>query len=115
MMDQLLFQQVGAKSLIKIDNDTGYVFRALDHWGYINKITLDCGRPGKPIGNAFIKTFDGRLRDACLDLRWFLSLDGAKIEIKARQIGLCKNLTLQIPVVHHICRSCFVRRVLARR
>jgi transposase InsO family protein len=35
-------------------------------------------RPGKPTDNAVIESFNGRLRDECLNQHWFLSLDEAK-------------------------------------
>lgn len=35
-------------------------------------------RPGKPVDNAFIESFNGRFRDECLDASWFYSLDEAK-------------------------------------
>jgi len=35
-------------------------------------------RPGKPVENAFIESFNGRLRDECLNTHGFLSLDHAK-------------------------------------
>ena len=35
-------------------------------------------RPGRPIENCFIESFNGRFRDECLDLHWFTSLHGAR-------------------------------------
>ena len=32
-------------------------------------------RPGKPTDNAFVESFNSRLRDECLNTHWFLSLD----------------------------------------
>ena len=46
--------------------------------GYENGVTLDFSRPGKPTDNAFIESFNGRLRDECLNAHWFLSLADAK-------------------------------------
>ncbi len=39
---------------------------------------LDFSRPGKPTDNAFIESFNGRLRDECLNANWFHSLDEAR-------------------------------------
>jgi len=36
-----------------------FIFRALDHWAYINRVTLDFSRPGKPTDNAFVESFNG--------------------------------------------------------
>lgn len=44
---------------------------------------LDFIRPGKPIENAYIESFNGRLRQECLNQSWFSSLEDAKIKIEA--------------------------------
>jgi len=38
--------------------------------------------PGKPIQNAFIESFNGKLRSECLNAHWFLSLDDARRKIE---------------------------------
>lgn len=50
---------------------------------YENGVTLDFSRPGKPTDNAFVESFNGRLRDECLNAHWFLSLADAKAKIEA--------------------------------
>jgi putative transposase len=35
-------------------------------------------RPGKPVDNAFIESFNGRLRDECLNTNWFYGLEHAR-------------------------------------
>jgi transposase InsO family protein len=52
--------------------------KALDRWAYENGVTLDSSRPGKPTDNAFVESFNGRLRDECLNAHWFLSLADAE-------------------------------------
>jgi len=52
-------------------------------WAHEGGIALDFIRPGKPVENAFIESFNGRLRDECLNTHWFLSLDHAKEDIEA--------------------------------
>jgi putative transposase len=46
-------------------------------------VMLDYIRPGEPVENAYIESFNGRLREECLDLHWFSSLEDAKIKIEA--------------------------------
>lgn len=48
-----------------------------------DKVQIDFSRPGKPTDNSFIETFNGSLRDECLNLHWFESLVEAKREIEA--------------------------------
>ena len=44
---------------------------------------LDFIRPGKPIENAFIESFNGRLRDECLNVHQFASIADAQTKIEA--------------------------------
>jgi hypothetical protein len=55
----------------------------LDLWAHSNGVKLDCSRPGKPTDNAVIESFNGRLRDECLNQHWFLSLDEARAVTEA--------------------------------
>ncbi len=45
-------------------------------------MTLDFSRPCKPTDNAFIESFNGHLRDECLNANWFLCLDEARCKIE---------------------------------
>ena len=60
-----------------------FVSRALDQWAYLHQVTLDFSRPEKPTDNASVESFNGRLRDECLNTNWFLSLDDARRKIEA--------------------------------
>lgn len=73
----------GAPQRIRVDNGPEFVSNALDRWAYENKVTLDFSRPGRPIDNAFVESFNGRLREECLNAHWFLSLDDARAKIEA--------------------------------
>jgi putative transposase len=46
-------------------------------------VQLDFIRPGKPVENGFIESFNGRLRDECLNVHQFASLDEAQAIIEA--------------------------------
>ena len=52
-------------------------------WAYLNAVELDFSRRGKPVDNAFIESFNGSLRDECLNVNWFLSLEDARDEIES--------------------------------
>jgi putative transposase len=66
-----------------IDDGPEFVSRALDQLAYLYQVTFDFSRPGKPTDNALVESFNGRLRDECLNTNWFLSLDDAKRKIEA--------------------------------
>jgi len=68
---------------ITVDHGTECQSRALEDWAYRRGVQLDFIRPGKPIENAFIEAFNGRLRDECLNVQQFASLADAKAQIEA--------------------------------
>ena len=75
--------QRGKPQTIRVDNGPEFISRSLDMWAYFNGVKLDFSRPGKPTDNAFIESFNGRLRDECLNQHWFLSLDEAQAVTEA--------------------------------
>ncbi|MYD93798.1 MAG: transposase family protein [Chloroflexi bacterium] len=60
-----------------------FVSEALDLWAWLNGVTLDFSRPGKPTDNAFIESFNGSFRAECLNASWFLSLADARAKCEA--------------------------------
>lgn len=85
----------GAPRAIRVDNGPEFISKVLDRWAYENEVKLDFSRPGKPTDNAFMESFNGRLRDECLNTHWFLSLDDAKSKIEAwrRDYNECRPHT----------------------
>jgi len=59
---------------ITVDNGSEFYSQEMDAWAYRNEISLDFIRPGKPVENAFIESFNGRLRDECLNTHVFFDL-----------------------------------------
>jgi putative transposase len=59
---------------IYCDNGPEFVSRALDKWAYEHGVELDFSRPGKPMDNAHIESFNGRFREECLNTNWFMSI-----------------------------------------
>ena len=68
---------------ITCDNGTEFTSRYFDAWAYFRKIGLDFIRPGKPVENAFIESFNGRFRDECLNQDWFTDLADAQAALAA--------------------------------
>lgn len=73
----------GLPRVITTDNGTEFTSRAVDEWAHRNNVKLDFIHPGKPIENGYIESFNGRLRQECLNQIWFSSLEDAKIKIEA--------------------------------
>jgi transposase InsO family protein len=44
-----------------------FISRVLDQWAYANGVQLVFSRPGKPTDNAYIESFNGRLRQEYLN------------------------------------------------
>ena len=63
---------------ITVDNGSEFCSRALESWAMANEVQLCFIRPGRPVENGFIESFNGRLRDECLNVEWFSSLDDAR-------------------------------------
>lgn len=77
-----LGKERGYPQAITVDNGTEFFSRAMDAWAYHNKVQLAFIRPGKPVENAFIESFNGRLRDECLNATLFHSINDAKEKIE---------------------------------
>lgn len=68
---------------IRSDNGPEFTSNAMDGWAYEKGVSLDFIRPGKPTENAFIESFNGRLREECLNDNQFLTLVEAQTIIEA--------------------------------
>jgi len=68
----------GLPEIIIIDNGPEFISKALDEWAYRRGVKLFFITPGKPVENMYMESFNGRLRDECLNEHWFMSLDHAR-------------------------------------
>lgn len=76
----------GLPGTIVCDNGPEFTSRCLDQWAHDRGIELSFIRPGKPVENAFVESFNGTFREECLNEHWFLSLREAKREIEAWRV-----------------------------
>ena len=76
----------GLPQTIVVDNGPEFAGRTLDAWAYARGVTLRFIRPGKPIENAYVESFNGKFRDECLNEHWFVSLADAKAAIEAWRV-----------------------------
>lgn len=72
--------------VIVCDNGPEFTSKAMFLWTKVRGIRLHFIEPGKPIQNAFIESFNGKFRDACLNQQWFVDLLEARSEIEAWRI-----------------------------
>ena len=68
----------GLPEVIIIDNGPEFIGKALDEWAYRRGVKLFFITPGKPVENMYMESFNGKLRDECLNLHYFTSIDHAR-------------------------------------
>jgi len=78
-----VLQRRTAPQAITVDNGGDVVSRAMDAWAYAHDVRLDFIRPSKPVENAFIESFNGKLRDECLNSHVFTSVAEAQVVLDA--------------------------------
>jgi putative transposase len=76
----------GAPARVFVDNGSEFSGRLLDLWAYHHGVQIDFSRPGKPTDNCFVETFNGSLRDECLNVHWFETLGEATEKIEAWRV-----------------------------
>ena len=72
----------GLPKVIRSDNGREFCGRAMAVWAHENGVALRFIEPGKPNQNAYVESFNGRLRDECLNEHWFTSLAHARAVIE---------------------------------
>jgi len=65
-------------AVIRTDNGPEFTSKALDLWAHGRGVRLEFIRPGKPTENGHIESFNGRLREECLNAQAFSSLAEAR-------------------------------------
>jgi putative transposase len=76
-VEPVVFQR-GAPRAITVDNGSEFASRVMDAWAYRHDIQLDFIRPGKPVENGVIESFNERLRDECLNVEVFFTLEDVR-------------------------------------
>lgn len=71
---------------IVCDNGTEFTSKAMFEWAKENKVSLSFIRPGKPVDNAFVESFNGKFREGCLDQHWFANLREAQTLIETWRV-----------------------------
>ena len=85
VLDQLAVTR-GLPHVLRTDNGLEFCGRAMLTWAHARGVTLRLIEPGKPTQNAFIESFNGRLRDECLNEHWFTSLYDAREKVETWRV-----------------------------
>ena len=82
VLDRIVSER-GLPEAIVLDNGPEFRGRALAAWSEERGVRLEFIQPGKPAQNAYAESFNGRLRDECLNANWFTSLSDARSKIES--------------------------------
>ena len=66
ILDGVIAQR-GKPAVIRTDNGPEFTGKAMLSWAHRNAVALRLIEPGKPNQNAYVESFNGRLRDECLN------------------------------------------------
>ena len=73
-----IVERRGRPCMVVSDNGTEFTSRAILAWAEDNAVDWHYIAPGKPMQNAFVESFIGRLRDECLNEHLFHGLRHAR-------------------------------------
>ena len=77
VLDRLAHSR-GLPKVIRTDNGKEFCGKAMVAWAHARNVQLRLIQPGKPTQNAFVESFNARLRDTCLNQHWFKNLSEAR-------------------------------------
>jgi putative transposase len=117
ILDKLLAWR-GAPQYIRCDNGPELIAELLRRWAEKHGIELRYIQPGKPSQNGLIERLNKTLRDECLNLHWFSSLEELNNEIQEwavtyNQIRPHKNLGYLSPMNYEKLNRNFYFSVVA--
>lgn len=103
----------GAPLSITVDHGTEFTSKALEEWAYERGVKLDFTHPGKPTENGHIESFNGRLRDECLNVSQFTSIEDARDQIERWRVDY--NVSRPHSSLGHLTPREFAIRSQAKR
>jgi len=90
VLDRLVAER-GRPARIVLDNGPEFTGQQLDRWAYEHEVELAFIQPGKPVQNAFIESFNGTMRNECLNEHWFLNVAETRVIIEKWRIDYNLN------------------------
>lgn len=82
LLEQII-EERGKPDAVLTDNGPEFRGRTLDEWAWRRGIRQEFIDPGKPSQNGYLESFNGKLRDECLNENWFVSLDDARETVES--------------------------------
>ena len=82
VLDELLTTR-NKPTRLSLDNGPELTSHVMQRWVAERGVALSYIVPGKPMQNGYVESFNGKFRDECLNIHWFLSLSHARELIAA--------------------------------
>jgi putative transposase len=76
-----LLRERGKPAPLRCDNGPEFISRHFLAWNLERNIAVVHVEPGRPVQNAYVESFHGRLREECLNASWFGNLFEARRKI----------------------------------
>jgi len=89
-LDRIVESRGGPRMIVS-DNGTEFTSNAILAWQEEQQIEWHYIAPGKPMQNGFVESFNGRLRDECLNEHLFANLNEARQIIEEWRIDYNTN------------------------
>jgi putative transposase len=102
----------GLPRSITVDHGPEFEGQVLDAWAYEENVQLAFIRPGKPVENAYVESFNGKFLDECLNEHWFVTMAHARQAIEKWRIEY--NCERPHSSLADLTPEEFARRSLAR-
>jgi putative transposase len=83
---EAIIAERGQPLAIRCDNGPEFTSRHFLAWCIERQIALVHIQPGKPQQNGYVESFNGKLRDECLNVSWFENLWDARRKIAAWRV-----------------------------
>ena len=91
VLEQLIAER-GVPESLRCDNGPEFTSRRMLGWAEDRKLLLVHIQPGKPMQNGHVESFHGRLRDECLNVHWFRTLQEVRATLETwRQEYNCER------------------------
>ena len=74
LLDCFAEEQGGYPEVITCDNGPEFISEVFDQWAAAHQVKIHYIEPGKPVQNCYIESFNGRMRDECLNQNWFTDI-----------------------------------------
>lgn len=83
VLEQFAADRGAYPKMITCDNGPEFISDAFDQWAADHAVKINFIEPGRPVQNCYIESFNGRMRDECLNQNWFTDADDGRRIITA--------------------------------